>query len=225
MPANIVRLAKQLDARWPGRAGVLNTAGTGPTPPGELSHALDNGRYASWAHGKPWSEHAFCVSLRWCERQPTPLSWVAVPDVVLDGAATLKEWDVWAGKLKADWGFPLALCVQNGMAPADLGRLDPYPDVVFIGGTTSWKWRTLRLWTASHPRIHVGRVNSERLLWMAHRAGVESTDGTGWSRTGTESLEKVRLRGLVRYLDRSSRGLPENDRVSLLDLVRLEGQS
>jgi hypothetical protein len=66
----------------------------------------------------------------------------------------------------------------------------PYnADIVFIGGSTSWKWRTLRTWTGAFPRVHVGRVNSRRLLEMAENCGAESCDGTGWFRDPTRTKE------------------------------------
>jgi hypothetical protein len=74
-------------------------------------------------------------------------------------------------------------------------------DVIFVGGTTEWKWRNLRQWTDNFPRVHVGRVNSEKLLWAAHEAGAESCDGTGWMRGGEE-----RLADLWRYLAQSAGG-------------------
>ena len=52
------------------------------------------------------------------------------------------------------------------------------------------------MWTKAFPgRVHVARVNSERLLWMADKAGAVSCDGTGWFR-GNER----QLAGLERYL-------------------------
>ena len=74
-------------------------------------------------------------------------------------------------------------------------------DVIFVGGSTDWKWKNLYEWTKNFKRVHVGRVNSERLLWIAHEAGAESCDGTGWVRGGEERLEE-----LHRYLQQSTNG-------------------
>lgn len=74
-------------------------------------------------------------------------------------------------------------------------------DVIFVGGSTDWKWKNLYEWTKNFKRVHVGRVNSERLLWIAHEAGAESCDGTGWVRGGEERLEE-----LHRYLQQSTGG-------------------
>jgi len=64
---------------------------------------------------------------------------------------------------------------------------------------------TLRQWTAAFPRVHVGRVNTERLLWIAHYAGAESCDGTGWFRG-----DQQQLAGLLRYLEKSSQPASRN---------------
>jgi hypothetical protein len=84
------------------------------------------------------------------------------------------------------FGVKMALAVQDGMTAADVPA---EADVVFIGGSTSWKWRSLPEWTAAFPRVHVGRVNSLRLLLMAENAGAESCDGTGWFRDPTRLAE------------------------------------
>jgi len=84
------------------------------------------------------------------------------------------------------------------MTPADIPA---EADIIFIGGTTEWKWRNLRSWTDNFKRVHVARVNTERLLWMAHDAGAESCDGTGWFRGDEQQLD-----GLHRYLDQSTKG-------------------
>ena len=62
-------------------------------------------------------------------------------------------------------------------------------DVVFVGGSTSWKWRNLRMWTENFPRVHVGRVNSLRLLLLADKSGADSCDGPGWCRDPTRTKE------------------------------------
>jgi hypothetical protein len=78
------------------------------------------------------------------------------------------------------------MAVQDGMTPADVPKECA---VVFVGGTTSWKWRSLPMWASSFSRVHVGRVNSIRLLLMAENAGAESCDGTGWFRDPRRTKE------------------------------------
>lgn len=81
-------------------------------------------------------------------------------------------------------GIPwrLAFALQDGMTPADI------PDdavVLFVGGTTKWKWRSLPTWASTGRRVHVGRVNEVERLLICERFGVESVDGTGWMK-GTD---------------------------------------
>ena len=125
--------------------------------------------------------------------------WVVVPDVVADRSGTLREWEIHAPKL-LNMGHTLAMAVQNGMTQADVPES---ASVVFVGGTTEWKWRNLKMWTDNFSRVHVGRVGSERLLWMAHDAGAESCDSTGWGREGYGS---GRIQGLMNYLEESTTG-------------------
>lgn len=54
--------------------------------------------------------------------------------------------------------------------------------------------------------MHIGRINTERWLWFAHRCGAESVDGTGFFR-GDEN----QLKGLHRYLRRSQKKLDHKE--------------
>ena len=98
------------------------------------------------------------------------------PDVVADRAGTLARWKEWHPDLK-EWGWPVAIAVQDGMVPSDV---PPEADVVFVGGSTRWKRNTLQTWCKEFPRVHVARVNSYAFLWICAEFGVESVDGTGW---------------------------------------------
>jgi len=74
-------------------------------------------------------------------------------------------------------------------------------DVVFVGGSTEWKWATMPMWCGNFQRVHVGRVNTYRLLWKCHDAGAESCDGTGWWRG-----DQKQARDLRAYLEESTNG-------------------
>ena len=169
--------------------------------------AVDNGCYAVWSAGKPWDKNRFLKILNKCvEVQATP-RWIVVPDVVADAEATFLRWGKWVKKL-TPYGFPLALAVQDGMTPEVVKKLERQPDVIFVGGTTGWKWRSLPWWTSHFPRVHVGRANSEKHLWAVERAGTESSDGSGWfwkqkqTDGHTQSYHQ-----LMRYLRDSSSGI------------------
>jgi len=123
--------------------------------------------------------------------------WIAVPDVVGNREATLRAWFAHSPRV-ATFGCPLAFVVQDGMTPDDV---PPNASVVFVGGTDKWKMRSLPMFTAAFPRVHVGRINGEKGLWECHEAGAESCDGTGWMRCGEE-----RAMPLMRYLEQSTFG-------------------
>lgn len=191
-----------LCGKYPGRIGWLIGPGGWLVPPSWMPYAIDNGAYGAWANNRPWDEGEFIKLLERVRvnslRCHFPL-WVVVPDVVADREGTLRMWEKWspivAHMLQ---GTELAMAVQDGMTPEDVPE---NATVVFVGGTTEWKWRYLRMWTDSFPRVHVARVNSERTLWMAHEAGAVSVDGTGWVRGGEE-----RLAELEHYLHESTHG-------------------
>lgn len=208
MPANNSSMhLGWLAGRYPGRIGWLLSPGGFRRPHHWMPYALDNGAYPAFTNGKPWDEDAFMEMVRHVGGQvvmrelPAP-RWVLVPDVVADRDATIARWHEWAPQLRA-FGLPLAFAVQDGMSRDDV------PDdaeVIFVGGTTEWKWRTVWQWCQQFPRVHVGRVNGYRSLWDCHDAGAESCDGTGWFRG-----DQNQLAGLERYLEESSgaKGRPQ----------------
>lgn len=165
-----------LFGQFPERIGHLHNVDRLTTPKVGVPWALDNGVFGAYTSGKDWDESPLYRFLEdnWIYR---PM-WVVVPDSVGDRDETLRLWDKHADVISG-FDVPLAMAVQDGMTPIDV----PLEcSVVFVGGTTSWKWRNLKMWTEEFSRVHVGRVNSRRLLEMAEAAGAESCDGTGWFR-------------------------------------------
>lgn len=168
--------------KHPGRIGWL----VGPSAMSKtklrpwMPFALDNDAFSAWTSGKPWDEVAWLGMLQRVRLSGFHPRWVLVPDVVADRSATLDKWKHYA-PMAARFGWPLAMAVQDGMTPDDL----PEECIVFVGGTTEWKWRSLPMWAQTGRRIHVGRVNELDKLFVCERLGVESVDGTGWMR-GTE---------------------------------------
>jgi hypothetical protein len=200
MPTNLRKLARTLEDRFPGRLGLL-LGPTGYTDPKGLPYALDNDRFSVWSKGLVWDKKIYTKFLDKISRLPTPPLWAVVPDVVANAEMTIRDYRKWAPVLQA-YDFLLAVAVQDGMTTKDVLSLHPLPDVVFVGGTTKWKQRTLTYWCRNFPRVHCARINTGHLLWGAHRAGVESTDGTGWWHV--EQLEQLKS-----YLARSQVGLGE----------------
>ena len=191
--------AHKMEAKYPGRMGLLIGPGGWRDPRG-LPFALDNGRFVCWSKGSEWPEAAFWRLLECAQACDTSPRWVVVPDVVADADATFRQWDQWAPRLE-ETGLTLAMAVQDGMTPESVKR-NAEPGVIFVGGSTQWKRNTMWKWCRSFPRVHIGRVNTEKRLWNAHRCGAESVDGTGFFRGCV-----AQLKGLHRYLRRSSAGM------------------
>ena len=152
-----------------------------------LPWALDNDAFSAWEHGTDWDEGLYWEFLDWAKGQKCQPRWAAVPDVVTDPEATLKNWEKFSPKV-AEYGWPLAFVAQDGMTPEDVPE---NADLVFIGGTYRWKWRNVPEFTASCPRVHVGRVNTLFRLRRCDELGVESVDGTGWFRRPEEDFFKL----------------------------------
>lgn len=190
--------------RFPGRVGWL--IGPRALPKTKLRSwmpfALDNDAFTAWVSGKPWDEAAWRQMLLAVSASGLKPRWVLVPDVVADRVATLEKWKVFA-PVAAEYRWPLAMAVQDGMMPNDVPI---EADVIFIGGTTEWKWRSLPMWVGAGRRIHVGRVNELERLFICERFGVESVDGTGWFR---ETSEGRQARALTQYLERTAYPHPD----------------
>lgn len=198
MPSNNsgIRIGR-LCGMFPNRLGWLIGPGGWRKPPPWMPIALDNGAFGAWKNNKPWDEHAWWSLLETAYRHSRPL-WAVVPDVVTDKDATIAAWHRWSPIMRREFpDLPQAFAVQDGMTPLDVpGGVS----VVFVGGSTEWKWESLEMWTKHFPKVHVGKVNTERLLWKADQAGAISCDGTGWFRGGDERLDE-----LERYLQHSHR--------------------
>ena len=186
--------AGYLAGRFEGRIGWLVSPGGWRIPPSFIEYGLDNGAFTDW------DEAAFYKLLDTAKASGRKPLFVAVPDVVGSREKTLVSWAAHNERVKA-YGWPLAFVVQDGMTESDVPE---DADWIFVGGTTEWKWRNLKRWQGK--KLHVGRVNSYRMLWMAHKAGALSCDGTGWFRGGDE-----RLRELVEYLEESTHGKKQQE--------------
>lgn len=214
MPANCTGgWVRDLLAKYPAHIGHLLGPGGWRTPFPE--YALDNGRYTATTKGEPWDEAAFWLVCDRAAAHAIPPRWVVVPDVVGDARATLTLWADWAPRLRATYpGWHLALAVQDGMT-AEMVQTDADPELVFVGGSTAFKWSTLGHWVGHFARVHVGRVNAHKRLWECRRAGAESVDGTGFGRTTRQRNLLARFLGQMAAHDRNP-DLP-------FDLFAIEG--
>ncbi len=196
MPSNNTSaLVRQLGRLFPGRMGNLIGPGGWRDPSHYLPYALDNGAFGAFTKKVEWEPAPFVDLLERAKAARIQPIWATVPDVVADAKATIERWAEWAPRVRS-YGFPCAFVVQDGMnrehVPADV-------DLIFVGGSTEWKWSTLASWCAWFRRVHVGRVNSLRRLIDCDERGVESVDGTGWFRG-----DIIQGRELIQYVARTN---------------------
>lgn len=161
--------------------GMMLSPATGLNAQG-LRYALDNGKWSEHTGHYQWSKDAFIDAL---ERCGPGADFVVAPDIVEGGMASLELSRTWLSRCLKD--CPRALiAVQDGMELRDVWRhLEPRVGV-FIGGSTAWKERTMRLWArAAHDAgtiCHAGRVNTQRRIALCQAANVDSFDGSSATR-------------------------------------------
>lgn len=166
--------------------------------------ALDNDAFNAFTHNTPWDEVAWLSMIR--ALTPHRPMWALCPDKVADRAATLALWDRYLPVL-INHNLVPAFAVQDGMTSSDV---PPSAQVVFVGGTTDWKWGTITHWTKHFPRVHVGRVNSVEKLRKCAELGVESVDGTGWFR---DPSDPTKLPALQRWLAQPHNPMPRKSNI------------
>lgn len=176
-------------ARETGRIGHLYSPGSQRGPWPWFPYALDNGAFSCWDmhsntfDNEKWAnvEIQWKKLLLWCQFANLKPRWAIVPDVPGNSHATIERWSEFS-HVVAQSEIPLAVAVQDGMTADDVRQLYPKPDVIAVGGTTEWKWDTVRMWCSEFPRVHLLRCNSPEKLAFLESIGCESTDGTGWNR-------------------------------------------
>ncbi len=193
MPANATGIrvgyvARRYEAA-PSRLGHLFSPGAQTGPHAFMPYALDNGAYGCWTAKSPFDVPAWQKLLDWSANSGQRPLWALVPDSVGNRAETLRMWAEYEPVARS-YAWPLAFAAQDGMTFDDVPS---GADVVFLGGSTGWKWDSLFAWCARFPRVHVGRVNGLRQLRLCARAGANSCDGTGFGRTTRQWLELERF--------------------------------
>lgn len=107
---------------------------------------------------------------------------VVAPDLVAGGRASLEFSRQYRGDVPPN--VPVYLAVQDGMSVDDVRKEldDGRYQGIFVGGSKSWKHRTLTTWVKlAHETgrgVHVGRMGTPRLVAAAVRAGVDSLDSS-----------------------------------------------
>jgi len=175
---------------WQGKYGGLGHLYSIDDRRGPYSHlpyAMDNGRFPAWSSGKEWDRARYLDFLAYYKSKDA--RWALVPDVVGDARETRREWSRWAADI-FDMGYKLAYAVQDGMVAKDVPL---EAEVIFVGGSTGWKWDTAPMWCAEFPRVHIARVNTYGKLVRCAKMGAESVDGTGFMRAPDRYAELHRF--------------------------------
>lgn len=183
--------AYYLCGKHEGKIGMLMGPKTYIKPRSWMPFALDNDAWIAFKDESEWNEAKWLEFLSKVKASGHKPLWCAVPDVVENPEATLENWEKYH-PVVLTLRFPLAFVVQDGHMPNDVPKL---AEVVFVGGSTGWKYRTLKMWTDNFPRVHVGRVNETRRFDLLEKLGVESCDGSGWFRDTDEGRRIRHLRG------------------------------
>jgi len=159
-----------------GMMGLLQTPATAYQLGGVQTWAMDNGCFTEKYPG----DDAYLATLDKYDEHRDRCLFVAAPDVVGDGPATLALFPTMAARIKQR-GWPVALVAQDGMTPDQI----PWRDVdwLFVGGSTEWKMglAAARLITAAVDRgvkVHAGRVNSAKRFAYFAALGCDTADGT-----------------------------------------------
>jgi hypothetical protein len=164
-----------IDAMQAGHIGFIDTPAQANFRPEGIPWCMDNGCFSDKFDEKKW----WAYLERHAPQASTCLFAVA-PDVVGDAAATLERSLPWLPKIRA-LGYPVAFVAQDGLENLTV-PWDDF-DVLFIGGTTTWKLggHARHLVREAKERgkwVHMGRVNSERRYEYARAIGCDSADGT-----------------------------------------------
>jgi hypothetical protein len=165
------------DAMRAGLLGCIDTPAQGNRIPDGALWCADNGAYSTkgWPGEEAW--------YRWLANHPADRSrclFAVAPDVVGDATATINRSARWLEPIRA-LGYPVALAAQDGLE--HLAAPWSEFDVLFVGGSTSWKLGAAARDLIFEARrrgmpVHMGRVNSLRRLRYATAVGCTTADGT-----------------------------------------------
>lgn len=165
--------------------GICYLANHWMYPKEGISWFLDNGAFHAWKNGKPFDEKAFLDTLNKLERCCSRPDFIVCPDIVAAGKKSLDFSLKWLERIPAD--YPVYLAVQDGMEPEDLEEVVSLFDGVFIGGSITWKWKTLDSWVQfAHENgipCHVGRVGTIKRILQTRNAKADSIDSSTFVQT------------------------------------------
>jgi len=144
---------------------------------------IDNGAFRCWKRGEKFREKPFFNLIELSLKAEKKADFLVLPDLIGEGARSLEFSSSYAEKLK-EAGIPFALALQDGMEEKEVEEFVKAYNVkvLFVGGTTEWKWRTAKKWKTLAEKLsitcHVGRVPSSRRVKQAKKIGVHSIDTT-----------------------------------------------
>lgn len=168
---NAVGMGWLLNPRAGARAGAITASGMHWAADNDCYQGLDRVGYLA-------------MLARIAATDRARLLWVACPDVVANAGATLLRFRLWRPALDY-YQLPIAFVAQDGQED----RAVPWDAIhcLFIGGSTRWKLgrhaRRLIREAKDHDKwVHVGRVNTLRRMWLFSSIGVDSFDGTAFSK-------------------------------------------
>lgn len=173
-----------------GRMGLLNTPASRYSLDNVACWAMDNGCFTNTYPG----DSAYLELLTKMEPHRSSCLFVAVPDIVGNGPATLAKFQPIASHIRAA-GWPVALVAQDGMQPDQIPWAET--DWLFIGGSTEWKLGAeavslIQTAKARGVRVHIGRVNSSKRFRTFAGLGADSADGTFIAFGPDKNAPKVR---------------------------------
>lgn len=186
-----------------GHLGAIMSPRQGNRLPADSVFCVDNG-CGPGADGKPGAgypgDRRYLELLsRLSAQSRRRCMFATAPDVLGDAAATLARSAPFVYRIRAWFGLPVALVAQDGLEHLDV----PWAwfDVLFIGGSTSWKLGPAAAGLAeeAHRRgkwVHMGRVNTRQRLRYAAYIGCDSVDGTDMTRAPDKNMAQM-----LRWLD------------------------
>lgn len=155
-------------------------------------YAIDNGAWGAYNQGVEWDPVRFKDLV---DSLHAGADWTVAPDIVAGGMKSLARSEKWLPILPGR----VLLAVQDGMTDRDVAPLVGERVGIFVGGSTEWKIRTMRMWgivaAERNCWLHIGRVNSMRRIAMCAAAGAHSYDGTSVTRYSMNvgKLDSARL--------------------------------
>ena len=164
-------------------------------------YGLDNGAYSDFLKGTDFNGDSF-ISM--CQYLGNGADWIAIPDIVGDGSATLQQAPIWIKKLRSlNLDTMLLIVWQDGMTRSDLLPFVKDGIGVFIGGSTEGKLKAIpmvsELCREHDVWCHVGRVNTMQRVQYCKAHKVKSVDGSGFSRFLHSHKQFIKL---IDYLEK-----------------------